>query len=220
MITLKSDVLTVDPSVDLVRLCAWCVPMARRVELHRAYRCSDGMCPDCQIRFAEQCQPCELEITYPSGNAHTLTFASRLLRGLWMIAAAAQPITMRIVSVVLVALACATTVQAQERSLVQSSSDPIYRLGQTAVLAAHVADLATTLNGWSRGHHETNPLIGGNHGGRLLAVKTLSTGAQLLLLHVLAKTGHAKAAGFVGLGSSAPAALAAMHNARLSGGVR
>lgn len=216
MVTRSSDVVDVDPSTQLVRVCAWCVPVARRIELHRLHRCSDGMCPDCQGRFVEECKPCQLQITYPSGNEHILTFASAFTRGLWMIAAAAQPITMRILGLVVAVLMVAAPAAAQTAE--RPTPDPIYRAGQAAVVAANLADIATTLKGWQSGTQvEANPLIGGNHVGRLLVVKSVTVGAQLLLMHWLAKTGHPTAAGFVGLGSSMPPALAAVHNARLGG---
>jgi hypothetical protein len=100
----------------------------------------------------------------------------------------------------------------------QSLDTPIYRAGQAAVLASNVADVATTLHGWSLGHHEANPLIGSsNNVGRLLIVKSAGVGVQLLLMRVLAKTGHPKAAGFLGLGWSTVPTWAAIHNARLGG---
>lgn len=98
--------------------------------------------------------------------------------------------------------------------------DPVYRVGQLSIVAANLADIGTTLVGWQHGQFEQNPLIGGNNVGRLLAVKSLTVGGQLLLMHWLAKTGHPRAAGWVGLGSSAPPALAALHNARLNGAAR
>lgn len=113
---------------------------------------------------------------------------------------------------VLLVLVFASTVHAQ------SLDRPIYRAGQAAVLASNVADVVTTLHGWSRGDREANPFIGGNNVGRLLIVKSAGVGIQLALMHWLQKTGHPKAAGWVGLGWSTVPTWAAVHNARLNVG--
>lgn len=95
---------------------------------------------------------------------------------------------------------------------------PLYRIGQISVVSLNAADVHSTLTGWKLGLHETNSLIGNNNTGRLLAVKSASVGVTLLLMHVLKKTGHHKAAGWIGLGASAVPAYAAIHNYRLNAG--
>jgi hypothetical protein len=47
MTTAINDDVIVQPN-GLVRCCAWCLPLIRLAELHKQYRCSDGICPDCQ----------------------------------------------------------------------------------------------------------------------------------------------------------------------------
>lgn len=95
------------------------------------------------------------------------------------------------------------------------STPSIYHAAQVAVVAANVADLTTTLRGWSVGHVEQNPLIG-NHVGRLVGVKAFSVGAQLGAMWVLKKTGHPKAAAWIGLATSTVPTWAAVHNERLT----
>jgi hypothetical protein len=53
VITAKNDVVVVESS-GLVRVCAWCVPMVRLMEIHRAHRCTDGICPDCKERLEQE----------------------------------------------------------------------------------------------------------------------------------------------------------------------
>lgn len=48
MVTRSNDVVVVDPTTRLVRVCAWCVPPVRLAELSRTYRCTHSLCPDCQ----------------------------------------------------------------------------------------------------------------------------------------------------------------------------
>lgn len=53
--TARNDVVVVELS-GLVRVCAWCVPRARLIEIHREYkeRCTDGLCPECSTRLEQQ----------------------------------------------------------------------------------------------------------------------------------------------------------------------
>ena len=53
MTTALDPTVIVEPS-GLVRVCAWCVPQIRLAEIHRAHRCTDGLCPDCQIKLAQE----------------------------------------------------------------------------------------------------------------------------------------------------------------------
>lgn len=39
---------------NLVRVCAWCVAPVRLAEIHRAHRCSDGVCPACLVRLEQE----------------------------------------------------------------------------------------------------------------------------------------------------------------------
>jgi len=97
-------------------------------------------------------------------------------------------------------------------------TSPLYRVGMLTVAAANAADIHSTLAGWKLGLHEQNALIGGNNTGRLVLVKSASVGAQLALMYALKKTGHDKAAGWVGIGASALPMFAAAHNYRLNAG--
>jgi hypothetical protein len=38
----------------LVKCCAWCLSAKQLADLHLAHRCSDGLCPDCAIRFLQE----------------------------------------------------------------------------------------------------------------------------------------------------------------------
>jgi len=53
VITAKNDVVVVEPS-GLVRVCAWCVPLIRLREIHQQHRCTDGLCPDCQVKLEQE----------------------------------------------------------------------------------------------------------------------------------------------------------------------
>jgi hypothetical protein len=53
MTTATNDDIVVEAN-GLVRVCAWCVPMVRLMEIHRAHRCTDGLCPDCTLRLQEE----------------------------------------------------------------------------------------------------------------------------------------------------------------------
>jgi hypothetical protein len=53
MTTATNDDVVVEAN-GLVRVCAWCVPMVRLMEIHRAHRCTDGLCPDCTLRLQEE----------------------------------------------------------------------------------------------------------------------------------------------------------------------
>jgi hypothetical protein len=53
VITATNDQIVVDPS-GLVRVCAWCVPLVRLMEIHRAHRCTDGICPDCRVKLEQE----------------------------------------------------------------------------------------------------------------------------------------------------------------------
>jgi hypothetical protein len=53
MTTALNDAVVVEAS-GLVRCCAWCLSAARLAELHRAYRCTDTLCPPCAQRLAEE----------------------------------------------------------------------------------------------------------------------------------------------------------------------
>jgi len=48
--TATNDVVVVDAD-QLVRCCAWCLSAKRLAELHRAHRCTDGLCPACRLRL-------------------------------------------------------------------------------------------------------------------------------------------------------------------------
>lgn len=52
MTTQKNDVVVLETS-GLVRVCAWCLPAKRLAELHRAHRCSDGLCDDCSAQMQQ-----------------------------------------------------------------------------------------------------------------------------------------------------------------------
>jgi hypothetical protein len=54
VVTQKNDVVVVDPATHLVKVCAWCVPLVRLMEIHRAYRCTDGICPDCRVKLEQE----------------------------------------------------------------------------------------------------------------------------------------------------------------------
>lgn len=110
----------------------------------------------------------------------------------------------------------AVSAQAQEKQEVS----PIYRAGQVAVVAANLADIHSTMTGWKLGLVETNPVIGTGNTGRLIGYKSLSIGINLTLMYMLKKTGHDKAAGWVGMAMSSYPAYAAIHNYRLNARVR
>jgi hypothetical protein len=95
------------------------------------------------------------------------------------------------------------------------ASSPIYRIGQISVVTFNAADMHSTLGGWQVGLRESNALIS-NDAGKLIAMKSASVLGQLVLMHVLHKTGHDKAAGWIGIGASALPAYAAIHNYRLN----
>src|SRR5262245_22405190 len=82
-------------------------------------------------------------------------------------------------------------------------TSPVYRIGQVAVVAANLADVHSTLTGWKLGLHEVNPFIGGNDTSKLLTMKATSVGVNLLLMYALKRTGHDKAAGWIGISASA-----------------
>lgn len=46
MTTALNDTVVVGADA-LVRCCAWCLPLVRLAALHRAHRCTDGICADC-----------------------------------------------------------------------------------------------------------------------------------------------------------------------------
>lgn len=53
MTTATNDRVVVEAN-GLVRICAYCVPRARRRELHYAHRVTDSICTSCQsTQFAE-----------------------------------------------------------------------------------------------------------------------------------------------------------------------
>lgn len=53
MVTALHDVAVVGAN-GLVRCCAWCLSARRLAELHRAFRCSDGLCADCVARVEQE----------------------------------------------------------------------------------------------------------------------------------------------------------------------
>ena len=50
MTTATNDTVVVEAS-GLVRVCAWCVAPLRLREIHRAHRCTDGLCFDCRTKL-------------------------------------------------------------------------------------------------------------------------------------------------------------------------
>lgn len=46
MTTADNDVVVVEAN-GLVRVCAFCTPRLRLIEIHRTHRCTDGICPQC-----------------------------------------------------------------------------------------------------------------------------------------------------------------------------
>lgn len=50
MTTRLAPAVDVAPS-GLVTVCAWCVPAATLAQLHRDYRCTDGMCSACSAQL-------------------------------------------------------------------------------------------------------------------------------------------------------------------------
>jgi hypothetical protein len=51
--TALNDVVVVGAD-GLVKCCAWCLSARRLAELHRAHRCSDGLCPSCSVRLEQE----------------------------------------------------------------------------------------------------------------------------------------------------------------------
>lgn len=99
MVTRQHDLVVIDPISGLVRVCAWCVPSARRKCLQWAFRCTDSICPAC----AERLQPHALEVTHRSGAVQVLKFESAYARGLAIIRLARQPVTLRILAILICA---------------------------------------------------------------------------------------------------------------------
>lgn len=96
MTTQRNDVVVVEPS-GLVRVCAWCLPATRLAEIHRAYRCTDGLCVSCEASLDEA--PASrhlLHLQYPTGRSVTIGFPTAFDRALHMILLAAQPVTLRL----------------------------------------------------------------------------------------------------------------------------
>lgn len=91
----------------------------------------------------------------------------------------------------------------------------LYRGAQVSVVAANIADGVTTYRGWNVGLREANPVIGQST-QRLVAVKSATVVFQLVAMHLLRKTGHEKAAAWIGIGASTLPAFAAIHNESLT----
>jgi len=53
MTTAINDVIVIEANGQ-VRVCAWCVPLVRLMEIHKAHRCSDGLCPACQAKLERE----------------------------------------------------------------------------------------------------------------------------------------------------------------------
>jgi len=53
MTSSTNDIVVIEVT-GLVRVCAWCLSALRLAELHRLYRCSDGLCPACIERLAQE----------------------------------------------------------------------------------------------------------------------------------------------------------------------
>lgn len=53
MTTRQNDRVVVEPS-GIVRVCSWCLPKSRRMELQRLHRCSDGVCPPCLVELEKE----------------------------------------------------------------------------------------------------------------------------------------------------------------------
>ena len=53
MTTATNPAIVIEPN-GLVRCCAWCLPSRTLAELHRAYRCTDGLCAPCRQRLEKE----------------------------------------------------------------------------------------------------------------------------------------------------------------------
>lgn len=107
--------------------------------------------------------------------------------------------------------------QAQQVLSQQNSnnSSPLYRLGQGTAIGGSLADLGSTVSAINNGAHESNPVNGDGNIGRLALTHGLTTAATLAAMHLLAKNGHDKAAGVLGMIAGSIPAVAAVHNMRL-----
>jgi len=123
---------------------------------------------------------------------------------------------MKTICVLTFVVLVATIRPAHGQELTRGSDSPLYRAAQVAVVAANLADIHSTVKGWELGLVETNPVIGTNNHARLVAVKATSVGIQLTLMYLLKRSGHDKAATWVGLGATALPIYAAAHNYRLN----
>ena len=52
MTTATNDRVVVEAN-GLTRVCAWCTPKPRLEQLHREYRCTDGLCQPCTAKMLE-----------------------------------------------------------------------------------------------------------------------------------------------------------------------
>lgn len=204
MITRTSDRIVVN-TAGLVPVCAWCVSRERRMALQFVVRCTDGICPDCQATLAPR-NPFQLVVTSASGAEQTLRFSSAFSRGLAVIALAAQPVTLRILGVLIAVLAIATTAAA-EPTFSGAGLTPY-----VIAVAGQGADLATTAHNYRLGLRESNPIYGQRPTlGRITLVKAGETAAILGLMHLFEKTGHpgaAKVVGYMGgIGGVIPAVI-------------
>jgi len=204
VITRTSDRIVVN-AAGLVPVCAWCVSRERRLALQFAVRCTDGICPDCQATLAPR-NPFQLVVTSASGTEQTLRFSSAFSRGLAVIALAAQPVTLRILGVLIAVLAIATPAAA-EPTFSGAGLTPY-----VIAVAGQGADLATTARNYRLGLRESNPIYGSSPTlGKIAAVKVGESVAILALMKMFEKTGHPKAAtvlGYVGgIGGVIPAVI-------------
>jgi hypothetical protein len=199
-------------AAGLVPVCAWCVSPAERAALRKLHPVTDGLCPACKA--ALEAESHALQVEHPSGHVQTLKFSSACARGLAAIALAAQPVTLKILGVLLALVAIATPASAEPKF--SGAGLTSYVLA----VAGQSADLATTARNYQLGLTESNPIYGAHPSiGKIALVKAGETVAIVGLMKLFEHVGcpkAAKALGYMGgIGGIIPAVINTHNAARV-----
>lgn len=206
MTTLQNDAVVVEPS-GLVRVCAWCVAKPRLVALHRAYRCSDGMCERCSARLEQEAAPTH---RHPS-----LVLVAVLVLGMLLGLCAVQASAQGLDCVTVTATKVITTPWCAERMIVTAApvaSTSKFPLGLAGFAAIATGDVMSSQRAFKLGAQE-----GGLGRGleqkplAFIALKSGLIGSELYILHRLHQT-HPKAAWALAAVFSSVEAFAVSHN--------